>query len=317
MSTDRPTPATANKATPRTPEREAWLQLSVRQEEWLWAGILLTPSLILFVVMVLWPALVGLYLSFTNYRLPGVPQFIGVAQYARLIRDPDVHQAAVNTFILFAEVVPVTIILSFLIAALLNQPLRFRRALQVFYFLPLIASAVATAAMFRYLLYRQGGLLNSAISLIVPVEIDFLGDPNLALHTISVLIIWGAIPISVILYLAALQQVPAELYEAAAIDGAGVLSSFRHVTWPLVTPTTFMLVILIGLGATIGSFDLVRVLTNGGPLGATTTLVYLIFQRGFLEMNLGSAAAIGYTLFAGVLLITLFQFRTQQRWVHY
>jgi len=213
--------------------------------------------------------------------------------------------------------VPLTIILAFLIAVLMNQPLRFRSSFRVFYFVPLIASPVATAAMFRFLLFPHRGLLNSAISLIVPVELDFLGSEGLALHTISALIIWGAIPINVILYLAALQQVPPELHEAAAIDGAGVLDRFRHVTWPMVTPTTFMLVILNSLGATIGSFDLVRVLTDGGPLGATTTLVYLVYQRGFVDLNLGSAAALGYLLFVGVLLITFAQFRLQRLWVHY
>jgi ABC-type sugar transport system permease subunit len=171
--------------------------------------------------------------------------------------------------------------------------------------------------MFRFLLFPHRGLLNSALSLVVPSELDYLGDPNLALHTISALIVWGAIPINVILYLAALQQVPPELHEAAAIDGAGVLDRFRHVTWPLVTPTTFMLVILNSLSATIGSFDLVRVLTDGGPLGATTTLVYLVYQRGFVDLNLGSAAALGYLLFVGVLLITFAQFRLQRYWVHY
>ncbi|MBI2942310.1 MAG: sugar ABC transporter permease [Chloroflexi bacterium] len=317
MTSSRLTPATREQATFAGREQESGLRLTARHEEWLWAAILLLPSLVLFAMFVIWPALVGLYLSFTNYRLLNAPEIIGFAHYARLVRDPDVIQAAVNTAILFGEVVPAVILLSFLVAVLLNQPLRFREVFQVFYFLPLIASPVATAAMFRYLLYREYGLLNSAISLVYPARLDYLGNTSLALHTISALIIWGAIPVNVILYLAALQQVPPELHEAAAIDGAGTLDRFRHITWPLVTPTTFMLIILNALGATIGSFDLVRVLTNGGPLGATTTLVYLVYQRGFIDLNMGFAAALGYTLFVGVLIVTLIQFRLQRRWVHY
>jgi multiple sugar transport system permease protein len=317
VSRGQPAPASARTTAYAAFERKAGSRLSAHQEEWIWAAILVLPSLILFALFVVWPALVGLYLSFTDYRLLKPPTFVGVSQYTRLLEDPDVQQAAANTVILFAEVVPVTIILAFLVAVLLNQPVRFRDSFRVFYFVPLIASPVATAAMFRFFLFPNRGLLNSAISLIVPVEFDYLGDPSLALHTISALIVWGAIPINVILYLAALQQVSPELHEAAAIDGAGVLSRFRHITWPLVTPTTFMLVILNSLGATIGSFDLVRVLTDGGPLGSTTTLVYLLYQRGFVDLNMGSAAALGYLLFIGVLLATFAQFRFQRLWVHY
>ena len=317
MALDGPTPAAHERGVAAAhAQRRGW-QLSTRHEEWLWAGLLLAPSLVLFALFVFWPAVVGLGISFTNYRLLKPGDFVGLDNYARLLRDPDVHQAAVNTVILFAEVVPATIVLSFTVAVLLNQPLRLREPYRVLFFLPLIASPVATAAMFRFLLYPQRGLLNSAISLIVPVQLDYLGGPALALHTVSALITWGAIPINVILYLAALQQVPPELYEAAAIDGASVVSRFRHITWPLVTPTTFMLVILNSLAATIGSFDLVRVLTNGGPLGATTTLVFLVYQRGFVDLNMGLAAALGYALFVGVLLLTLAQFKLQRRWVHY
>lgn len=317
MGVSQPAPDVARSATYRARERAGRGGLAARHEEWLWAAILVLPSLALFALFVVWPAFEGLYLSFTDYHLLAPPRFVGIAQYAKLLADPDVQQAAGNTGLLFAEVVPVTIVLAFLVAVLLNQPLRFRSSFQVFYFVPLIASPVATAAMFRFLLFPHRGLLNSAISLIGPVELDFLGDPNLALPTISALIVWGAIPINVILYLAALQQVPPELHEAAAIDGAGILDRFRHVTWPLVTPTTFMLVILNSLGATIGSFDLVRVLTDGGPLGATTTLVYLVYQRGFVDLNFGSAAALGYLLFVGVLLVTFVQFLIQRFWVHY
>jgi ABC-type sugar transport system permease subunit len=317
MAMQQPTPSVDERLARETRQAARRSQLSARHEEWLWAGLLLTPSLILFGLFVLWPAIVGLGLSFTNYRLLQPGTFIGLQNYLNLLRDEAVHQAALNTVVLFAEVVPATILLSFAAAVLLNQPLRLREGYRVLFFLPLIASPVATAAMFRFLLYPERGLLNSFISLFVSVRLDYLGDPALALHTISALITWGAIPINIILYLAALQQVPPELYEAAAIDGAGAWARFRHVTWPLVTPTTFMLAILNSLAATIGSFDLVRVLTDGGPLGATTTLVYLVYQRGFVDLSMGAAAALGYLLFIGVLALTLIQFRLQRRWVHY
>jgi multiple sugar transport system permease protein len=317
VASERPTPAAGEAPVVAPSTRVGARPLSARHEEWLWATLLLAPSLLLFGLFVLWPAVAGLLISFTNYRLLRAPEFVGLDNYARLLRDPDVHQAALNTLVLFVEVVPLTIIISFALAALLNLPLRLREGYRVLYFLPLIASPVATAAMFRFLLYPERGLLNSALSLVAPVRLDYLGSEALALHTISALIIWGAIPINVILYLAALQQAPPELYEAAAIDGAGALARFRHITWPLVTPTTFMLAILNSLAATIGSFDLVRVLTNGGPLGATTTLVYLVYQRGFVDLNMGLAAALGYALFVGVLILTLLQFRLQRRWVHY
>ena len=157
--------------------------------------------------------------------------------------------------------------------------------------------------MFRFVFYKNG-LVNSFISIFTPSHISFLALPEFAIHAVSVALIWSLVPLNIIFYLAALQAVSQELLDAAAVDGAGAVARSRRITWPLVLPTTVLLIVIDTTAIVIGSFDLVRVLTQGGPGGSTTTLVYLSWHRAFVDFDLPAGAAIGFTLAAGLLVAT-------------
>jgi len=300
------------------PEARRGSLLTEQRREVLWAAAFLIPGLIPFTLFMLWPIVQGFTITFTTYRLTRPPVFAGLANYAKLFRDPELPQAVRNTAMLMVEVVPIAIVASLILASLLNTRVRGTAFFRLLYFLPLTTSAIASAAIFRYILHGDYGLLNSLLSLLLgPVRIAYLQDPRFALHAVALILLWSIVPLNVIFYLAALQEVPRELLEAAEIDGAGVLARWLHITWPLVSPTTFMLVVLNTVQAAVGSFDLVRVLTQGGPLGATNVVVYYLYRKAFTDFEMGYASTIGYVLFFAILLLTVLQFRLQRAWVHY
>jgi ABC-type sugar transport system permease subunit len=208
--------------------------------------------------------------------------------------------------ILFAEVVPATIILSFIIANLLNVKLPGRLVFRTAFFLPLVSAAVAVATIFRFVFY-QNGPINS----ILGTQIPFLSRPETALLCLSIILIWTLVPLNIVFYLAALQAVGQDLLDAAALDGASGVQSARYVIWPLVLPTTIFVAVINITAVAIGSFDIVYVLTKGGPQGATTTVVYLLYRRAFVDFDLPSASALGFLLalilLAGTRLLLIYE----------
>lgn len=268
--------------------------------EYVYALALLAPSLALFLIFVIGPMLFGLLISLTNYDLlAGTSEFVGLTNYIAFLSDPAFHQALWNTAILFGEVVPATIILSFLIACGLNLKLPGQVLFRTVYFLPLVSAAVAVATIFRFVFYQYG-----PINSILGTQIPFLSRPEFALHALSIILIWSLIPLNVVFYLAALQAVSRDLYDAAAIDGAGGVASTRYISWPLVLTTTIFVAVIDITAVAIGSFDIVQVLTKGGPLGSTTTVVYLLYRRAFVDFDLASASALGFILALVLLVIT-------------
>jgi multiple sugar transport system permease protein len=271
-----------------------------RYPEYVYAAILLAPSLILFLTFVIGPMFFGLLISVTNYDiLAGSSGWVGFANYGALFSDPEFHQALWNTVLLFAEVVPATILISFVVACLLNLKLPGRLIFRTAFFLPLVSAAVAVATIFRFVFY-QNGPINSLLG----TQIPFLSRPEFALLCLSVILIWTLVPLNVVFYLAALQAVGQDLVDAAALDGAGGIQTARHITWPLVLPTTIFVAVINITSVAIGSFDIVYVLTKGGPLGSTTTVVYLLYRRAFVDFDLPSASAIGFLLAVILLAIT-------------
>jgi ABC-type sugar transport system permease subunit len=190
-------------------------------------------------------------------------------------------------------------LLSFLLACLLNLKLPGRLVFRTAFFLPLISAAVAVATIFRFVFY-QNGPINS----ILGTQIPFLSRPEFALLCVSIILIWTLIPLNIVFYLAALQSIGQDLFDAAAIDGASGIQVTRFITWPLVLPTTIFVAVINITAVAIGSFDMVYVLTKGGPLGSTTTVVYLLYRRAFVDFDLPSASALGFMLAVILLLIT-------------
>jgi multiple sugar transport system permease protein len=260
--------------------------------DWLPASLLIAPNLILFTVFITVPVLVGLGLSFTYWNLVGSPKWAGLANYRLLLKDPMVPQAIETTmlFLLFG-VVP-TVVLGLLLAMLVNIQFRGVTAVRTLYFVPAVVSFVASAVLWQWI-YRPGqGILDYVLYKLGFIGPAWLSDTHTALIALDIVGIWLSLPTAILLYLAALQRIPTQVIEAATLDGAGAYRRLRHIIWPGVRNMTILVVIVAILAFTNGSFDLVNVLTQGGPINATTTLIYYIYYVAFDNIQLGYAAAL-------------------------
>jgi multiple sugar transport system permease protein len=275
------------------------------------------PAAILIGVFGLVPIVWSFVLSFqkSNLLAPARP-WVGLRNYDHLRDDPLFRDSAIHTVTYTALFVPISVGGGLLVAVALNRQLRFIRVYRTAVFVPVVASTIATAIIFLNLFDPNFGLANWALGGAGLGPYGYLRDPDQALYAIVALTSWGWIGFDVIVYLAALQGIPRELQEAAAIDGATRARTFRHVTLPLLGPTTLFLVVWSTINA-LQLFDEVYFLTKGGPLSATYVLVYYVFDLAFQKGVAGYAAAVAYTLFAAILVLTAIQLWLGRRMVHY
>ena len=282
-----------------------------------WAFIL--PSVALILLFSLFPIGWGFVLSFQKASLLNpVRPFVGTENYQKLFSDPFVKKAVTNTLIYTALFVPTSLILALGVASALNRKIRFIRFYRLAVFIPVVASTIATGIMFLWLLDKDFGLANWALGKLGLGPFGFFSSPSQALPSLVVMTVWGWLGFDTIVYLAALQGVPSELLEAAAIDGAGRWSSFRNVTLPLLGPASLLLIVWSTISA-LQLFDEVYFVTKGGPLHATDVVVYRIFIMAF-QSGLplaGRGAALAYLLFVAIFVLTLGQFWMGNRVVHY
>ena len=289
----------------------------MRGQERLAGYILVAPALLMFGVFLLGPLIYGAYLSFTNSNLLSDSNFVWFENYANLHRDPLFFRSLRFTGLLFIEVTPLAILISFVFANLLNQRIRGTSLFRLAYFLPLVASGVAVATMWRFV-FTSDGLFNTFLSFFVDTHTPYLVLPQWAPHVVAVIVLWSLIPLNTVFYMAALQSVPREQLDAAIVDGANAWQKARYVTWPLSAPTTFLLVILNLAITSVGSWDILNVLTGGGPENSTTTTAYLLYLRAFRgQFQIGFGSAMGVALTAMLLLLTVGVFKAQKRWSHY
>ena len=274
--------------------------------------VMLSPALILIIVFLVVPFLMAVWLSFTNERLiprPIPTGFVGFRNYERIFTDPEFWQAAWNTFRFAFIVVPFQTALALCLAMLINLPLKGRNIFRSVYFLPTVITMVVVAVVWKSLLQAPEGILNSFISFITLngiSAIDWLGDKNTALGTIIVLSIWQGVGFQMIIYLAGLQDIPNDLYEAADIDGATGWQKFLYITLPSLR-NTHIFVILTTTILSLKLFTQVELLTQGGPASTTNTIVRYMFVSGFREQKVGYAAAVGVLFFIAVVIIALIQ----------
>jgi multiple sugar transport system permease protein len=289
-----------------------------------WEGYLfLLPSLLGFLVFVAFPVLASLALSFVDWNLLRPPQFVGLANYRELLtRDPVFQKVAWNTLYFMVTIVPLQLALGLLLAVALNQPIRGRLVYRVIYFMPVVTTIIAGAIAFQLLLNRDYGLISQAIWKLaewtgLPIQPpDFLNSTQWAKPSVVLLTLWKNVGFTLVIYLAALQGVPQELYDAANVDGATAWHRFRNVTVPLISPTTFFLFIIQMIGA-FQLFTEAFAMTRGGPAQATTTVVFYIYQNAFQFGRMGKASAIAWFLFLFIFIFTFIQTRLQRRWVYY
>lgn len=287
----------------------------------LWGIALILPNTLGLFMFFGLPVLIAFGVSFVEWNAIRPPEFVGLANFVRLLQDHFFWQALGNTLKLLLLAVPTSILLSLSVALLLNQRLPGRGLLRTLYFLPVVTSTVAASIVWTWIFQPRYGLLDNLIftPLGLP-DIRWLTQPDLVLYPIAVVFIWQRVGFDMVLFLAGLQNIPRELYEAATIDGASRLQRFRYVGLPLLSPTTFLVVVL-GLIQGFQIFDQVYIMTlrtsPGGVGGSATTLAYYLYRSGFRDSQFGYASAIALVLFLIILIVTVSELRLQRRWVYY
>ncbi len=280
---------------------------------WMFAG----PALALILLFFFVPVTAGLVLSLTDFDIyaivsPSTAQFVGIRNFVAVLSDPVFWIALRNTLFFVVVGGPLTVVVSLAAALLVNS--RLARAPGFFrslYFVPVVTTLVAMAVVWRYLYHPRYGLLNHIIGLVGLGPVDWLGDPRLAMPAIVLLSVWKKFGYNMLILLAGLRAIPDQLYDAAAIDGAGKWATFRHVTLPNLAPTLLFVCVM----TMIEQFQLFAepyVMTQGGPLKSTTSIVLLMYEEGFRWWRMGYAAAIAFVLFVIMLIATLLQLRLQK-----
>ena len=276
--------------------------------QWLTAYLFIAPWLIFLLVFVAGAIVIALYFSFTDYDLLSDPVFVGLKNYQKALQDESFLHAIRNVATYTAVVVPSQTFIGLVMAAILDRKIPFRRFFRIAWYLPCVASSVVTTLIFMWL-FLPDGFINAALNFVgIGVRINWLGDEATALPSIMFMNIWATAATMMLIFLAAIQDVPGPIYEAANLDGAGPVRQLFQITLPLMRPAIFLVVLL----GTIGCFQLydqVKIATNGGPNEATLTVTYLIWRQGFRDLNMGYASAMGVILFAGIFVISLIQRR--------
>jgi len=289
-------------------------------EETVSAYLYLLPSLLIFVVFTFFPAIFSIVVSLFRWNMPMQPVFIGFENYKVLftspLESPVFLKSILNTFY-FALGVPINLFVSLLIALLLNRKIRGVGIFRTAFFLPAITSVTAISVVWLWLYHpAQYGLFNSLlIQLGLPIQ-RWLRDPALAMPCLIAMGVWSGMGYNIIIFLAGLQSIPRAFYEAAQIDGAGRLALFRQITFPLLGPTIFY-ILTVGMINSLKAFTEIDVMTQGGPLGATTTMSYYLYQNAFQSFQMGRASAVAVLLFILLLGLTWAQFRYVDRRVFY
>jgi multiple sugar transport system permease protein len=276
----------------------------------------LSPWLLGFFLFTLGPVLASLGFSLTRWDLLSPPVFTGLRNYARMVDDRLFWQSLSVTLRYTLLYVPSELVGGLLLALLMNQGgVRGLRAVRTIYYLPTIISGVAFVVVWMWLFHPEVGLINATLGRLGIQGPRWLADPDTALTALWLMSLWG-LGRAALIYLAGLKGIPPPLYEAAAIDGAGAVQSFRHITLPMLTPTIFFNLVL-SIIATFQTFTNAFVATNGGPLDSTLFYVLYLYRKAFQEFQMGYASALAWVLFLIILLLTVAVVRSGRWWVYY
>ena len=280
-----------------------------------WAFV--TPAAVIILLFGAAPIVWSAILSFEKDNLlSSSTPFVGLKNYRQMVHDPVVAQAIGHSLIYTVLFVPGTMIVGLFLAVAMNRKIRFIWFYRTAAYATMAISTISEAIVFIWLFDPSYGIVNYVLSWFGVSPQQFLNSPSEALYVIVVMTIWGWTGFSVVIYLAALQGVPAALLEAASIDGCTAWRRFRRVTLPLLSPASLFLAVWLTINA-LQLFDEVYLSTQGGPLNATTVLVYYLYQQAFVDFNFGYASAIAYFLFLVILVVTAIQFRIGRRYTHY
>jgi multiple sugar transport system permease protein len=285
-----------------------------RFKESLWGYLFILPNLILVLVFTLIPVFFAFGVSLTDWNILSKPSFVGFENYTKIFNDPVARITLKNTLAFTAMSVPLRILLPLLLAVALNQKIRGLAFYRTCYYLPVISASVAVSMVFLWILDSNYGLLNRALVAIGLDPVGWLTNPRVALFSIVIVTVWRGLGFNMIIFLAALQDVPKDLYDVADIDGANGLQKFFYLIIPLITPAIFF-TLITGVIDSFQSFDLVYNMTDGGPARATYLVGYYIWRQAFEYLHMGYGAALAYLLFFAILLVTILQWSVRRRWV--
>ena len=286
------------------PSRRSAISRSIENINWT-PYLFLLPALVLLGITSFLPVIQAFYLSFTNYDFIGTPSLIGWKNYEMLWRDRLFWQVLGNTLIYLLFAVPCLVVIPLFLAILVNQKLKGIQVFRAIYYFPVIVSVVVAGIAWKWV-YAENGILNYFISLIAmqPIKIAWLTDPSTSIFAIIAVTIWRGLGYYMVIYLAGLQAIPQDLYEAAAIDGSDGWQRHFDITIPLLTPY-ILLVSVISSIAAMKIFEEVHVMSRGGPANSTKTVVYYLYEKGFGSLEMGYASAIGVVLFSIVFVLSI------------
>lgn len=274
--------------------------------------LMIFPNVAIYFVFIFIPVLWAIYLSFTSYTILNPGDWVGLSNYASLLKDGIFHKAFWNTMIFWVLNVVPTIMLGLVVAAMLNAKIRAVALFRGAIYLPGVLSSVAVSMAWLWLLHPRNGPVNAIVKMFGIPPQNWLQDPALALPVVIVVSIWTSVGFAMIIYLAGLQGIPSHLYEAASIDGATGLKKFIHITIPMLRPITFFLFITLTIRS-FQVFDIVYILTGGGPLNSTTTIVNQIVKTAFEEYKMGYASAQAIVLLLITIVVTMVNYRVGSR----
>lgn len=279
--------------------------------------LLISPNMLLLAAFTFWPMIYNAYLSTISWNfLSPIRRFVGLRNYETVLSSEIFRTVLINTAVFTVISVAVTMVLGLGLALLLNQPLRWRDGARAVLFTPTVLSGAAIAIVWIYIFDPRFGLLAQILGWFGIISPNWLADPNWAMPALLIVYIWKNAGYAVVIYLAGLQTIDQTLYEAARIDGAGPWGQFWHVTLPGLSPISFFLLVTSIL-ACFQAFDIIQVMTEGGPVNATNMLVYHLYERGFIQSQAGPAGVVAMVMFVIMLILTILQLRFIERRVHY
>ncbi|RED63220.1 carbohydrate ABC transporter permease [Cohnella lupini] len=306
-------------ATPLIAEPKRGKRLTIRNNETMAGWLFVSPMLIGVTILVLLPILATLALSFADWNFVqgwnGI-HWIGFDNFSKLLDDPAFTRSVRNNLV-FLLAVPAYMIVSMVLAILIDRYVYWKGFFKVAYFMPYISSIVAVAIVWQVLFQPSYGPINEMLK---AIGIDnppmWIADPKFALTSIIMITVWVSIGFNLIIYIAGLQSIPRDLYEAADIDGANAWVKFARITFPLLSPTSFFLLVT-GIISSFKVFDIIAVMTQGGPIGSTSLMVWYLYDQAFNNLKIGYSSSVAVVLFLFVLLITAGQWIAQKKWVNY
>ena len=287
----------------RIAEKKTKSTMKAKTYQNLMGYLFIAPAVLFFVIFIVIPILISLWLSLTNYDVLSQSDFIGLENYARLFKDKIFHRTLLNILQYVVMYVPAIVIISFLLALLLNVKIKGVKIFRALYYLPTLTSAVAASTVWLWLLNPQFGLVNQLLEMIGIKGPMWLSHSSTAMVSIVMVTVWMTLGGNMIMYLAAMQNLPESLYESASIEGANKFQMMTKITVPLLSPTTFFILTMTLIGA-FQLYDQAYVLTRGGPANSTLTPVYLIYNNAFNELQMGYASAQAVAMFVLIFIVT-------------